>query len=421
MIIPNDAIINFISIPQTSDFTVNYTVGGTAVPGANYTPLGNSVTIPAGQTSAQIVVHPIVDSIVNNNLYVVITFQANPCGVDSVIIHIKDYEPMNIGWLNPNPCANDGEPLGIDVTGGLAPMHYYWNTGDSATTIISVTPTVLNTYTYTVSDACNVTLTDSIHVFQAVHLSFNGTSLEGCEPHTVNFAESTNPPVNIGSWAWNFGDGNTASTHNSSEHYLAAGDYTVSLKVISTDGCKDSVTIPNYVHIYKQPTAEFTASPWLTDILSPTINFMNQTINFDNPGTNWVWNFGDSQSGTDISPSHDYASSGIYNVTLTSTTSHGCTSSVTHEVTIEDMLDFPNVITPNGDGINDKFEILHLAENRKCNFKVFNRWGKKVYDKDNYYNSWDGEGLADGVYYWVFTYTTLNKETQVSGSVTIIR
>ncbi len=417
----NDAIINFISAPQTSDFTVNYTVSGTATSGADYTALGSSVTIPAGQTNAQIIVHPIVDGIADNGETVVIVFQANPCGVDSVVIHIKDYEPMVVTWLNPTPCSNDGEPLGIDVTGGLPPMHYYWNTGDSATTIIAVTPTTLNTYTYIVSDACNVVLTDSIHVYQAAHVSFTGTNLEGCEPHSANFTESTNPPVNIGTWVWNFGDGNSASTTNPSNQYLSAGNYTVFLKVISVDGCKDSVSIPDYVHIYMQPTAEFAANPWLTDILSPTINFDNQTINFDNPGTSWNWDFGDSQQGSDMNPSHDFINSGIYNVTLTATTIHGCTNTKTHQVTVEDMLDFPNVITPNQDGINDKFEILNLAENRECNFKVYNRWGKKVYDQNNYYNSWDGEGLADGVYYWIFTYSSLNKDVEISGSVTIIR
>tara|TARA_B110000305_G_scaffold54454_1_gene60107 strand:- start:459 stop:827 length:369 start_codon:yes stop_codon:yes gene_type:complete len=57
----------------------------------------------------------------------------------------------------------------------------------------------------------------------------------------------------------------------------------------------------------------------------------------------------------------------------------------------------PNIITPNGDGINDVFE-LQLEPNYKVEMKVYSRWGSLVYRNDDYQNDFYGTGLADGVY-----------------------
>ncbi|MFM7723599.1 MAG: gliding motility-associated C-terminal domain-containing protein, partial [Bacteroidota bacterium] len=68
---------------------------------------------------------------------------------------------------------------------------------------------------------------------------------------------------------------------------------------------------------------------------------------------------------------------------------------------------FPNVITANGDGVNDLFEIQNLPENTEV--IILNRWGNVVFSSTNYQNNWNGEdnsgtALLDGVY--TFKYTT---------------
>ena len=57
----------------------------------------------------------------------------------------------------------------------------------------------------------------------------------------------------------------------------------------------------------------------------------------------------------------------------------------------------PNIITPNGDGINDRFELI-LQPNYKVEMKVYSRWGSLVYLNDDYQNDFYGTELADGVY-----------------------
>ncbi len=68
----------------------------------------------------------------------------------------------------------------------------------------------------------------------------------------------------------------------------------------------------------------------------------------------------------------------------------------------------PDAFSPNGDGFNDKFVIIHSSV-YSINLKVFNRWGNIVYQNNNYQNDWDGKGsglfsnqeLPNGTYYYV--------------------
>jgi gliding motility-associated-like protein/uncharacterized repeat protein (TIGR01451 family) len=61
----------------------------------------------------------------------------------------------------------------------------------------------------------------------------------------------------------------------------------------------------------------------------------------------------------------------------------------------------PNIFTPNGDGVNDKFIIPDLETYSDTELTIINRWGNTVYKKTNYKNDWDGQGLAEGTYFYV--------------------
>jgi uncharacterized repeat protein (TIGR01451 family)/gliding motility-associated-like protein len=78
----------------------------------------------------------------------------------------------------------------------------------------------------------------------------------------------------------------------------------------------------------------------------------------------------------------------------------------------EIQLIIPTGFSPNGDLIDDKFEIVHSSE-LSIDLKIFNRWGNQVYESNNYQNDWDGIGsggflgkkLPDGTYYCVIVVT----------------
>ncbi|MDG1331934.1 MAG: gliding motility-associated C-terminal domain-containing protein [Crocinitomicaceae bacterium] len=63
----------------------------------------------------------------------------------------------------------------------------------------------------------------------------------------------------------------------------------------------------------------------------------------------------------------------------------------------------PNVITANGDEINELFVVRNLEQYPGSHLIIMNRWGKVVYENEDYDNSWDAEGLADGVYFYRLT------------------
>ena len=61
----------------------------------------------------------------------------------------------------------------------------------------------------------------------------------------------------------------------------------------------------------------------------------------------------------------------------------------------------PNVFTPNKDNVNDLFTIENLMNWQYRELMIFNRWGQIVYYNYDYKNDWDGDNLADGVYFGI--------------------
>jgi gliding motility-associated-like protein len=130
-------------------------------------------------------------------------------------------------------------------------------------------------------------------------------------------------------------------------------------------------------------------------------------------GTSWSWG-GDASTNT--SQFYTVTSPGIYSATVTSTCGLGSDQIVVLPCANEEPadsntvnFDFPNVITPNSDGINDLFTIENLPENTEA--IILNRWGNVVFSSTNYQNNWDGKdnsgrALVDGVYTYIFTTET---------------
>jgi gliding motility-associated-like protein len=168
------------------------------------------------------------------------------------------------------------------------------------------------------------------------------------------------------------------------------------------------------------PLGGFAASSLITFLPDSCIQ---SSISFSIATTSTInqisWNFDDPTSGannssSDLNPSHLFSEIGTYQITAI--VEFDCyTDTVSQNITVVDCSDtitpilafvFPNVITPNSDGINDLFEIQNLPENTEV--IILNRWGNVVFSSTNYQNNWDGKDtsgkeLADGVYTYKFT------------------
>ncbi len=84
------------------------------------------------------------------------------------------------------------------------------------------------------------------------------------------------------------------------------------------------------------------------------------------------------------------------------TDAFGCVSSSTVIVPADTRLLIPNIFTPNGDGVNDLFEIVNLPVGGSHRLIISNRWGKEVFSANNYQegNFWDAEGMPEGIYFY---------------------
>ncbi len=93
-----------------------------------------------------------------------------------------------------------------------------------------------------------------------------------------------------------------------------------------------------------------------------------------------------------------------------------------HINVVSNDLDIPNVITPNGDGNNDRLVIKGLERYQQNEIVIFNRWNNMLYRSKNYQNDWDGRGLNAGTYFYTLKVLDENGQWQTrNGFITLMR
>ncbi|WP_291908835.1 Ig-like domain-containing protein [Chitinophaga sp. CB10] len=103
----------------------------------------------------------------------------------------------------------------------------------------------------------------------------------------------------------------------------------------------------------------------------------------------------------------------------------GCTNTAQFSLVVvaDFKVDASNILTPNGDGRNDKWVVRNLDSYPNNEVKIFDRAGRMVYSRRNYSNDWDGSlngaPLAEGTYYYVLTIEGGAKVAQ--GYITVVR
>ncbi len=104
---------------------------------------------------------------------------------------------------------------------------------------------------------------------------------------------------------------------------------------------------------------------------------------------------------------------------------NGCDQFDYVTISIESNLIIPESFSPNGDGINDVFEIVGIEQYPNCFIRIFDRWGEEVFQKIaySYENAWDGKLLGKvnpGVYFYVLELR--DSENQVKkGNITVLK
>lgn len=320
-------------------------------------------------------------------------------------------------------CKGDstGSILSI-VTGGTPPYTFLWEPGNYTTQNIHNIPSGLYTLIVTDSVGCKQTATvfvDELYPKPNVWPEMYPTA--GCQALTVHYTELFNEPNCT--YLWQFGDGKTSTNQTGIHIYKFPGTYDVTLIVTNEWNCSTIVTLSQHITVYPRPLASFYAVPEIV-YASENPSYLVQFYNTSQGGTSYIWNFNDpgSNSITTVeNPSHQFSSDGEYEVILIAGNEYNCMDTAKHIIlVIDDILLFPNVITPNGDGYNDYFVIenIHTWEHH---ITIYNRWGKVVYESNNYQNDWDGQNLSTGTYYYIVRYWRNNVQKEYHGSLTIIK
>lgn len=201
---------------------------------------------------------------------------------------------------------------------------------------------------------------------------------------------STAGSENLENFIWDFGDGITDNFSTHPKHwYSNSGIYIVKLIAISDFGCKDSIS----------KNVEINSIPVFN------VEFQGDTI-FDEGGSviamatgefdRVVWSTGETINPITITVGGYY---------FAQVFSAGCPASKSFTIIVHDRTGIANLITPNGDGYNDFWEIFHVQNHSPCQVDIYSREGVNVYSSSNYNNNWsgtfNGKPLAEGTYIYI--------------------
>ena len=383
-----------VTICQSQSTTIFATIGGATPPyNITWTDPG-SATIG---TTSSITVSP---TTTGSNVYTVSVTDNNGCGPVTASVNVTLRPPLAITAFNDvSICPGESTSLGVlSATGGDGTYTYSWTNSVSATTLFGadqvVTPTASSTtYTVTLTDGCgSPSVSDQMVVtwYALPPVTYTIDTADGCTPVVVNFTNTTNAGPTA-TYAWNFGDGGISTAENPTHAFSGGGSYTVSVNIITSDGCLVDTVITNQITVYDYPQPAFIHNPNPTDVFNTEITFTNMTIG----GFTFDWDFGGLGTSTVMNPTFTFPvdSGGVYTVCMHTVSADGCAASTCHEVIVNDVLlvYLPNTFTPDGDNLNEIFlPIMQGYKPETFEFYIFNRWGEVVFKTTDPTQGWDG-------------------------------
>jgi gliding motility-associated-like protein len=192
------------------------------------------------------------------------------------------------------------------------------------------------------------------------------------------------------------------------------------VSVIATDaaGCS---SLPGNYPIVLNPLPEAVIGQ-----ITPNLPFENEFYNLysENISDIYLWQFESGQLYSDSSIYHSFDAPGLYSVVLQVENEFGCIDTAKVTIEILEGLVISNVITPNGDGINDYFELPNsgIIDYR---ISIFNRWGITVFESTEAKSVWDGRDasgniVTPGTYFYLLEAKSALSDYSKKGSLQVI-
>lgn len=360
-------------------------------------------------------------------------------GRDSITIEAYPGIISDIRISDTNICSNDSLIMEVTVfpDSMTNTATYSWSPSTFLNDPNIMEPTYMttvnesNTYTYTLittnSFGCHDTdqITINSLVLPEVKI-MDDTALCLHEPTQI-FAE-VGPAGGQFTYEWTptsliYGSSNVRDPFFWNDFNTDHGDYQLFLKVTEvTGGCRnyDTINIHTYPHVF------------LETIDDQVIKYGSQVqLWANNTGVSdlnsYAWEPPAYLNNPNIaSPVALGQETTLY--TVYGWNNWGCRDTAEVNVSVDPTMDefVPSVFSPNNDGRNDIFRILNMRYQKLVEFRVFNRWGKELYNSTDATKGWDGtyNGAPQdpGVYNYIIRVNVPNAEQKVyKGTVTLIR
>jgi gliding motility-associated-like protein len=256
-------------------------------------------------------------------------------------------------------------------------------------------------------------------------------SYGGCEGQSLTY---TAIPTDAGDnpayqWKVNGLNAGTNSTEFTSST-LKTGDK-ITCTITSSAACSIATAISNEASLIADPTVSNSisiTSSAVNNIITPgqQVTFTAQAAITDNVVYQWLVNNVNAGDNNPVFTTNSLLNGDV--VTCSVTTYGKCIAtpyvvSNALTMTIYVPVEIVNTFTPNGDGINDTWEIPSLQAYPACSVNIFTRYGAIVYKSIGYAKAWDGTYAAKqvpvGTYYYIIDLK--NGKDKISGAVTVLR
>jgi gliding motility-associated-like protein len=265
----------------------------------------------------------------------------------------------------------------------------------------------------------NIVMKFDFQLLNVPEITSNQDSI--CEKGTITFENTSNPKY---PFYWKFNDQTTDSIHESiTKEFLTPGEYEVDL-YMKNPLCYSYTKTEKKITVLKNNiTAQADASIHKT--------LKNTTVKlFGNPeGYKYLWEPGQGIKDVYLKTTDAIVDkSTIYTLTVSDGICNA--TDTTYIETIDWKCDFPyvfvpNAFSPNNDNVND---ILYVRGHpiSSIEFRVFNRWGEKVFESSDVNNGWDGtykgKLLDPDVYdYYLLVECSGGLKNQLNGNITLVR
>lgn len=355
---------------------------------------------------------PSFNSAMNNGIYHVrITYLGNP---NSCLNQVLDYT-INVSNTiphagNDNTVSYCGRQGVIDMTTLLSGTFGATGTWSEITSSGMLTNNLWDSsnipfgtyrFKYIVSGSCSSSDDAFINITIKAIPQIPTASADPilCETQNLNLFATF---VASGTYNWTGPNGFTSAIQNptiSSASVSNNGTYTVNT---SQNGCQSGNST---VDVLVNPLPSFALNQdcvgkdyqvWYTKLNEISFDEATATFSWTGPS-----NFTSNQSPITITGGE----LGIYSLKITN--QYGCEATKTINV-VRNICYIPNVITPNNDGSNESFDLTGFGVDK---LEIYNRWGRKVYEKSNYSDEWHGQNmnggiLPDSTYFYIIKLST---------------